>query len=281
MGSGVIFYEYEKCENYEDYDEKADTKLRTIEIKRYHFDDKYFVHYLHSVRFDPDRPYEIPIESLLVDQPLSSSSNGKSSTQGSHPSRRSSPTPRYLPRRSLSTHRVSSLSPANANSSLRHRVAGKELRPPMSWELILPSEGWMCEGDESGSEVGEKEASVETEEACEKDKEEKDLEQEEEEEEEDEEENPEEEAPAAPLLMDVDSKDDSLRLLDDLIRYHEYSPIQSGHASKKNSSGNPSDRHSVNHDASSFDLSGVWPPPSSGPSRRMPRHCYYTRGLSC
>ncbi|MED6138665.1 hypothetical protein PIB30_076514 [Stylosanthes scabra] len=60
MGSGIIFYEYEKREKFEDYDEKADAELGTIKIRRYHFDDESFVHPLHSVRFDPGRPYEIP-----------------------------------------------------------------------------------------------------------------------------------------------------------------------------------------------------------------------------
>ncbi|MED6122356.1 hypothetical protein PIB30_039028 [Stylosanthes scabra] len=106
MGSGVISYEYEKCEKFEDYDPKADAELGTFKIRRYHFDYESFVHPLHSVRFDPDRPYEIPIEALMADQPLSSSRSGKSSARGSHPSRRSSPTPCYSPGEISSTQRV-------------------------------------------------------------------------------------------------------------------------------------------------------------------------------
>ncbi|MED6223911.1 hypothetical protein PIB30_078732 [Stylosanthes scabra] len=64
MGSGVIYYEYEKHEKFKDYDMKADAELGTFKIRRYHFDNESFVHPLHSVRFNPDRPYEIPIEAL-------------------------------------------------------------------------------------------------------------------------------------------------------------------------------------------------------------------------
>ncbi|MED6114207.1 hypothetical protein PIB30_078147, partial [Stylosanthes scabra] len=136
MGSGVIYYEYEKREKFEDYDLKADVDLGTFKIRRYYFGDESFIHPLHSVRFDSDRPYEIPIEALMADQPLSSSDKGRTSAQGSHHSKRSSPTPLYSLRMSSSTRRVVSRSPTVVNSSLRRRVASKELRPPKSWELI-------------------------------------------------------------------------------------------------------------------------------------------------
>ncbi|MED6198554.1 hypothetical protein PIB30_067522 [Stylosanthes scabra] len=84
MGSGVIYYEYEKREKFEDYDLKADAELGTFKIRRYHFDDESFIHPLHSVRFDPDHPYKVPIEALMADQPLSSSDKGRSSARGSH-----------------------------------------------------------------------------------------------------------------------------------------------------------------------------------------------------
>ncbi|MED6187255.1 hypothetical protein PIB30_074703 [Stylosanthes scabra] len=192
MESGVIYYEYEKREKYEDFDEKANADLGTIKISRYHFDDESFVHPLHSDRFDPDRSYEIPIESLLTNQPLSSSGNGKSSTRGSHPSRQSRPTLHYSPRRSLSTRRLSSSFPAITSSSLRRRVAGRELRPPKSWELISPSEGWMYKGDEEEKKIGGMEHSVEKDETSKKEEEE-----EEEEDPEEKEENPKEK----PLLL--------------------------------------------------------------------------------
>ncbi|MED6225507.1 hypothetical protein PIB30_094402 [Stylosanthes scabra] len=54
VGSGVIFYEYEKREKFEDFDMKADAELGTFKIRRYHLDDKAFVHPLRSVRIDPD-----------------------------------------------------------------------------------------------------------------------------------------------------------------------------------------------------------------------------------
>ncbi|MED6215597.1 hypothetical protein PIB30_115281, partial [Stylosanthes scabra] len=54
MGSGIIFYEYEKREKFEDFDTKADAELGTFMIRRYHLDDKASVHPLRSVRIDPD-----------------------------------------------------------------------------------------------------------------------------------------------------------------------------------------------------------------------------------
>ncbi|MED6185005.1 hypothetical protein PIB30_052872 [Stylosanthes scabra] len=97
-----------------------------------------------GIRFDPDRPYELPIKSLLANQPLNSLENGKSSTRGSHPSGRSSPTPHYSPKRSSSQCAPSS-SPTKDDSSLLRQMAGNMVRRPKSWQLIPPSEGWMCE----------------------------------------------------------------------------------------------------------------------------------------
>ncbi|MED6186151.1 hypothetical protein PIB30_064043 [Stylosanthes scabra] len=59
MGSGIIYYEIEKCEEYEDSDERADSDLAIVKTRRYHFDGEPFIHPLHSIRFDPDRPYEL------------------------------------------------------------------------------------------------------------------------------------------------------------------------------------------------------------------------------
>ncbi|MED6157861.1 hypothetical protein PIB30_027390 [Stylosanthes scabra] len=130
MENGVIYYEYEKREQFEDYDLKANAELGTFKISRYHFDDESFVHPFHSVIFDPDRPYEIPIEALMADKPLSSSEDGKSSTRRSRSSRR--PLPHYSPRRMSSTQRVLSSSSTKGNSSSRSRVASKTLRMPKS-----------------------------------------------------------------------------------------------------------------------------------------------------
>ncbi|MED6203967.1 hypothetical protein PIB30_004554 [Stylosanthes scabra] len=102
MGSGVIFYEHEKCEKFEDYDMKAGAELGTFKTRRYHLDDESFVHPLHSVRFDPDHPYEIPIEALMANKILSSSKDERSSTGRSRSSKR--PTPHYSPRRMPVAH---------------------------------------------------------------------------------------------------------------------------------------------------------------------------------
>ncbi|MED6135553.1 hypothetical protein PIB30_047623 [Stylosanthes scabra] len=115
LGSGVIYYKYEKREKFEDYDMKADAKLGTFKIRRYNFGDEFFVHPLHSVRFDPDRPYEIPIEVLMADQSLSSSKVEKSSTRRSRSSRR--PTPHYSPKGMPSTQRIRSSSSTEGTSS--------------------------------------------------------------------------------------------------------------------------------------------------------------------
>ncbi|MED6148835.1 hypothetical protein PIB30_056807, partial [Stylosanthes scabra] len=95
MGSGVIYYEYEKREKFEDHDMRADAELGTFKIRRYHFDNESFVHPLHSVWFDPDRPYEIPIEALMADKIASASKSEESSAER----RRSSPhySPRTMP----------------------------------------------------------------------------------------------------------------------------------------------------------------------------------------
>ncbi|MED6126841.1 hypothetical protein PIB30_082395, partial [Stylosanthes scabra] len=248
MGSGVIYYEYEKREKFEDYNLKADAELGTFKIRRYHFDDESFVHPLPSVIFDPDRPDEVSIEALMADQPLSS--KGKSSAQGSHHSRWSSPTLHYSPRMSSSTRQVVSPSPIVVSSSLRRRVAGKMLRPPKSWELIPPSEGWMCEGDEEEKENGGMEPSVEKEEASEKDKEEEDPEEEEEEE------DHEEEVPASTSLpMDIDATKDYLQFIEELERHLENSRIHSGQDSVPNLPEDPSDQRSITHGALSYDLS--------------------------
>ncbi|MED6176341.1 hypothetical protein PIB30_087265 [Stylosanthes scabra] len=203
MGSDVINYEYEKREKFEDYDLKGDAELGTFKIRRYHFDGESFVHPLHSVRFELDRPYEVPIEALMADQPLSSSEIGKSSARGSHPSRRSSPTPHYSPRGLSLSRQVPSSSSTKEASSFRCRVASKTLGSPKSWELILPSKGWMCEGDEEEKEIGGMEPSVEKIEAS-KEKEEGQNPKEEEE-------DPEEEVSASTSLpMEIDATDDYL-----------------------------------------------------------------------
>ncbi|MED6124272.1 hypothetical protein PIB30_057384 [Stylosanthes scabra] len=240
MGSGVIYYEYEKREKFKDYDMKADAELETFKIRRYHFDDESFIHPHHNVKFDPDRPYEISIEALMADKILSSSKDEKSSTGRSRSSRR--PTPHYSPRGIPS------------------------LRKPRSSELIPPSEGWMCDGDDE-KEIEGMEPSVKNGVSSEEDPEEEEEDPEEEEEEPEEEEKPEDGIMASlSLPMDIDAEEDYLRYINELERYPEYSPLRSSQASVQDVPAEASDRLSEGHNTSSHDLSGVWPTPSSRPS---------------
>ncbi|MED6169081.1 hypothetical protein PIB30_018003 [Stylosanthes scabra] len=187
MVSGVIYYEYEKREKFEDYDMKANAELGTFKIRRYHFDDESFIHPLYSVRFDPDRSYEIPIEALMVDK--------------------------YSPRGMPSTQRERLTSSVKGTSSFRHRMASRSLRKPRSWELIPPSKGWMCKGDDK-KEIGRMEPSVKKEVSSKEDLEEEE-DPEEEEEGSEEEEASEEGIPASSSLpMDMDADEDYLHFID-------------------------------------------------------------------
>ncbi|MED6225047.1 hypothetical protein PIB30_090018, partial [Stylosanthes scabra] len=255
MRSGIIYYEYEKREKFEDYDLKADAELGTFKIRRYHFNNESFVHPLHNVRFDPDRPYEILMEVLMADQLLSSSDNRTTFTRGSHCSRRSSPTPHYSPRGLSLTRQVSSPYSSKIDSFLRRRMASKEFRSPKSWELIPPSDGWMCDGDEEEKGIGGMEPSAEKEEGSKEDEEEEDPEEDPEEDEE--EEDPEEEVHAfISLPMDMDADEDYLQYLEVRQYSPEYSPFHSGQASVLDLPEDLADRCSVSHGASSYDLFG-------------------------
>ncbi|MED6186710.1 hypothetical protein PIB30_069349 [Stylosanthes scabra] len=151
MGTGVIYYEYENREKFKDYVMKADAELGTFKIRRYHFDDESFVHPLHSVRFDPDRPYEIPIEALMDDKILSASKGEESSVGRPRSSRRSSP--HYSSRTMPVAQRESSTSSVKGTRSFRRGTASSLVRKPRSWELIPPYEGWMCDADDE-KEIG-------------------------------------------------------------------------------------------------------------------------------
>ncbi|MED6200029.1 hypothetical protein PIB30_081336 [Stylosanthes scabra] len=151
MGSGVIFYEYEKREKFEDRDMRADAELGIFKIRRYHFDNESFVHPLHCVRFDPDRPYEIPIEALMADKIASASKSEDSSAERRRSPRR--PSSRYSPRTMPVAQRGRSTSSVKGTRSFRRGTASGSVRKPRSWELILPSEGWMCDADD-GKEIG-------------------------------------------------------------------------------------------------------------------------------
>ncbi|MED6110209.1 hypothetical protein PIB30_040781 [Stylosanthes scabra] len=256
MGSGVIYYEYEKREKFEDYDMKADAELGTFKIRRYHFDNESFVHPLHSVRFDPDRPYEIPIEALMADKILSASKDEKSSTERPRLSGR--PTPHYSPRTMPVAQRERSTSPVKGTRSFRRGTTSSSVRKPRSWELIAPSEGWMCNaGDEK--EIGGMDPSKKEESS----KEDPEMEEEEPEKAG----NPEDRVPATPSLpMDIDAEEDFQRYIEELGRAPEPSPLRSSQASIPDEPVEVADRQSVSRDSSSYNLSGVWQSQSSSPS---------------
>ncbi|MED6172651.1 hypothetical protein PIB30_052055 [Stylosanthes scabra] len=248
MGSVVIYYEYEKCEKFEDYDMDADAELGTFKIRRYHFDDESFVHPLYSVRFDPDHPYEIPIEALMADKILSSSKDEKSSTERPRLSRR--PTPHYSPRTMPVAQRERSTSSVKGTRSFRRGVTSSSVRKPRSWEHIAPSEGWMCDSDDE-KEIGGMEPSKKEESS------EEDPKMEEEEPEEAG--NPEDKIPATPSLpMDIDAEEDYQRYIEELGRAHELSPLRSSQASVPDEPVEATDQQSVSPDGSSYNLSGVW-----------------------
>ncbi|MED6186362.1 hypothetical protein PIB30_065929 [Stylosanthes scabra] len=222
MGSGVIYYEYEKREKFEDYNMDADAELGTFKIRRYHFGDESFIHPLHSVRFDPDHPYEILIEALMADKILSSSKDEKSSTGRLRSSRR--PTPYYSPRRMPVAQRECSTSSVKGTRSFRRGTTSSSLKKPRSWELIPPSEGWMCDANDE-KEIGGMETSAKNEESSEEDPEE---DPEKEEEEPEEAGNPEDGIPATPSLpMDIDAEEDYQRYIEELGRASEPSPLRS------------------------------------------------------
>ncbi|MED6112542.1 hypothetical protein PIB30_062658 [Stylosanthes scabra] len=180
MGSEIIYYEIERRDKYEDSEERADSDLAVVKTRRYHFDDDSFVHPLHSVRFDPDHPYELPIENLLA-----------------------------LSVRSLRPRENPHLEGQEVSSSQDRRIweAG---RPIKSWELILSSEDWMYEGDEvedKGEEVDKNEDAIAV-----KVGEKKEVE----EEEDMEEDELEEEMHALPRPMDVDADEEYLQYLEEL-----------------------------------------------------------------
>ncbi|MED6110164.1 hypothetical protein PIB30_040499 [Stylosanthes scabra] len=232
MGSGVIYYEYEKWEKFEDYDMKADAELGTFKIRRYHFDDESFIHPLHSVQFDPDRPYEIPIEALMADKILSASKDEKSSIERSRSSKR--PSPHYSPRSMPVVQRKHSTSSVKGTRSFRRGTA-------------------------SSSEIGGMDPSEKQESS------EEDLKVEEEYSEEAG--NPEDRVPDTPSLpMDIDAEEDFQRYIEELGRAPEPSPLRSSQASVPDKPVEAADRQSANRDGSSYNLSGVWQSQSSSPS---------------
>ncbi|MED6196222.1 hypothetical protein PIB30_045404 [Stylosanthes scabra] len=239
MGSGVIFYEYEKREEFEDHDMRADAELGTFKIRRYHFDNECFVLSLHSVRFDLDRPYEIPIEALMADKIASASMSEESSSERRRSSRR--PSPRYSPRTMPVAQRERSTPSVKGTRSFRRGTASGSVRKLRSWELIPPSEGWMCDADDE-KEIGGMDPSDKGESS--------------EEDPEMEEEYPEE----------ADADEDFQRYVEELGRAPEPSPFPSSRASAPEVPLEAADRQSASCDSPSYDVSGIWPPRSMSPS---------------
>ncbi|MED6218198.1 hypothetical protein PIB30_024683 [Stylosanthes scabra] len=236
---------------------KVDAELGTFKIRRYHFDNESFVHPLHCVRFDPNHPYEIPIEALMADKILSASKDEKSSTERPRSSRR--PSPQYSPRTMPVAQRERSASSVNGTRSFRCGTASSSIRKPRSWELIPPSEGWMCDADDE-KEIGGMEPSIEKGESSEEDPEM---------EEEDPKEavNLEDRVPAtASLPMDIDAEEDFQRYIEELGRAPEPSPLRSSQDYVPDEPVEAADRHSASRDGSSYNLSGVWQSQSSSPS---------------
>ncbi|MED6174598.1 hypothetical protein PIB30_070540 [Stylosanthes scabra] len=256
MGSGVIFYEYEKREKFEDHDMRADAELGTFKIRRYHFDNESFVHPLHSVRVDPDRPYEIPIEALMAGKIASASKSEESSAERRRSSRR--PSPHYSPRTLPVAQRERSTSSVKGTRSFRRGTASGLVRKPRSSELIPPSEGWMCDADDE-KEIGGMDPSEKGESSVE------DPEMEEEYPEEAG--NPEDRIPATPSLpMDIDAEEDFHRYVEELGRAPEPSPLRSSQASVPDEPVEAADRQFASRDGPSYDVSIVWPSQSSSPS---------------
>ncbi|MED6168924.1 hypothetical protein PIB30_016209 [Stylosanthes scabra] len=111
MESGIIYYEIEKRDKYEDSDERADSNLAVVRTRRYHIDDEPFIHPLHSAR-------SVRVSSR-VSWPLSVRSL------------RSIENPHFEDQDSQEKQEVSS------SQDRRIREAG---RPIKRWELISPSE---------------------------------------------------------------------------------------------------------------------------------------------
>ncbi|MED6185136.1 hypothetical protein PIB30_054125 [Stylosanthes scabra] len=130
-------------------------------------------------------------------------------------------------------------------------IVVSSVRKPRSWELIPPSEGWICDADDE-KEIGGVEPSVKKEESSEEDPEK-------EEEEPEEAGNPEDRIPATPSLpMDIDAEEDYQHFIEELGHALEPSPLHSSQASVPDEPVEAADRQSVSRDGSSYNLSGVW-----------------------
>ncbi|MED6214781.1 hypothetical protein PIB30_106681 [Stylosanthes scabra] len=210
MGSGLIYYEYEKREKFEDHDMRADAELGTFKIAS-------------ASKIEES----LPRDDVHLD---------------------------VLRRITLREH----CQLPNVKTPL---LLSKEHVPsvvPRSWELIPPSEGWMCDADDEkeieGMDPSEKGESSE-----------EDPEMEEEYPEEAG--NPQDRVPATPSLpMDIDAEEDFQHYVEELGRAPEPSPLRSSQASVPDVPEEAADRQSASRDGPSYDVSGVWPPRSLSPS---------------
>ncbi|MED6139149.1 hypothetical protein PIB30_081164 [Stylosanthes scabra] len=157
----------------------------------------------------------------MADKILSSSKDEKSSTERSRLTRR--PTPHYSPRTLPVAQRERSTSSVKGTRSFRRGTVSSSVRKPRSWELIPPSEGWMCDADDE-KEIGGMDPSEKGQSS------EEDPEMEEEDPEEAG--NPKDRVPATPSLpMDIDAEDDFQRYIEEMGRAPEPSPLRSSQAS--------------------------------------------------
>ncbi|MED6159750.1 hypothetical protein PIB30_045144 [Stylosanthes scabra] len=154
--------------------------------------------------------------------------------------------------------RERSTSSIKGTRSFCRSTASSLVRKPRSWELIPPSEGWMCEAHDE-KEIGGMGPSKKGESS------EEDPEMEEEYPEEAG--NPEDRVPATPSLpMDIDAEEDFQRYVEELGRAPEPSPLRGSQASVPDEPVEAADRQSASRDGPSYDVSGVWPPRSLSPS---------------
>ncbi|MED6128662.1 hypothetical protein PIB30_100086 [Stylosanthes scabra] len=192
----------------------------------------------------------------MADKIASASKSEESSAERRRSSRR--PSPRYSPRTMPVAQRECSTSSFKGTHSFRRGTASGSVRKPRSWELIPPSEGWMCDADEE-KEIGGMDPSVKGESS------EEDPEMEEEYPEEAG--NPEDRVPATPSLpMDIDAEEDFQRYVEELGHEPEPSPLRSSQAFAPDEPVEAADRQSASRDSPSYDASGVWPPQSLSPS---------------
>ncbi|MED6224511.1 hypothetical protein PIB30_084779 [Stylosanthes scabra] len=233
MGSGIIYYRIEKLEKYEDSNDRADSDLAVVKTRRYHFDDEPFIHPLHSIRFDLDHPYELPVESFLALRHRDPSKKKDSAPQESGPSRTASLTPQYSPLGPII--RLGPPSSPTKTVPLPKFNKGDDVEGKKATELVLE---WV--DDIKGIEE-EEEKNKEEEEDPEEDVSEKVM-------------------TAIPRLMDEDADEDYLVYLEELQRHPEYSPIHSSQAFDQHPSDDAQSQSSDARSQPSFDLSGVWPP---------------------